>query len=119
MQAKTPIKRLPLILVALAIVAALGLLSSIVTRGFVELSAAKDDKRRLEEERARLERHIESLSATIEAVSNDPEAVESIARKDLGWVGPGEEVIIMATPTPPPPLEGLTEAGSEPILRLP
>ncbi len=119
MQAKTPIKRLPLILVALAIVAALGLLSSIVTQGYADLAAAKAEKRRLEEERVRLQRHIESLTATIDAVSSDPEAVESLARYDLGWIGPGEEVIVLATPTPPPPLEDLTEEGAEPILRLP
>ena len=117
--AKTPIKRLPLILVALTIVAALGLLSSIVTQGFADLEAAKAEKRRLEEERVRLQRHIESLSATIDAVSSDPEAVESVARHDLGWIGPEEEIIVLATPPPPPPLEDLTEEGAEPILRLP
>lgn len=119
MQAKTPIKRLPLILAAIAIVVALGLLSSIVTRGFAELATAKAEKRRLEEERAHLNRHIEELSETIDAVVSDLEAVESIARHDLGWIGPGEEVIVLATPTPPPPLEDLTEEGAEPILRLP
>lgn len=112
-------KRLPLILVALAIVTALGLLSSIVTQGFAELSAAKEEKRRLEEERARLERQIENLTETIDAVASSPEAVESIARRDLGWIGPGEEVIVLATPTVPPPLQDLTDKGSEPILRIP
>ncbi len=119
MQAKPPIKRLPLILVALAIIAALGMLSSIVTQGFADLSTAKAEKRRLEEERIQLQRQIENLEATIDAVSTDPEAVESLARHDLGWIGSGEEVIVLATPTPPPLLEGLTEDGAEPILRLP
>ncbi len=119
MQTKNPIKRLPLILVALAIIAALGMLSGIVTQGFADLSTAKAEKRRLEEERIRLQRRIESLSATIDAVSSDPEAVESQARHDLGWIGPGEEVIVLATPTQPPPLKDLTEEGSVPILRLP
>ena len=119
MQTKNPIKRLPLILAALAVIVALGLLSSIVTRGFAELATAKAEKRRLEEERQRLDRHIERLSATIDAVISDPEAVESIARHDLGWIGPGEEVIVLATPTPPPALEDLTDEGADPILRLP
>lgn len=116
---KGRMKRLPLILVALAIVTALGLLSSIVTQGFATLASAKAEKRRLEEERIRLQRRIESLTATIDAMASSPEAVESVARHDLGWIGPDEEVIILATPTPPPPLENLTEGGAEPILRFP
>jgi cell division protein FtsB len=112
-------KRLPLILAALAILVALGLLSSIVTQSYLDLAAGRAEKRRLEEERLRLQRHIDDLAATIGAVTSNPEAVESVARHDLGWIGPGEEVIVLATPTPPPQLEDLTEEGSEPILRLP
>ena len=117
--AKTQINRLSLILVALAIVAALGLLSSIVTQGFGELAAAKAEKQRLEEERERLTQKIETLSATIDAIGSDPKAIESIARYDLGWIGPGEEVVVLATPPPPRPLEDLTDTETEPILRLP
>jgi len=119
MQAKNPIKRLPLILVALAVITALGLLSGIVTQGFADLAAANAEKRRMEEERIRLQRHIERLSEMIDVVASDTEAVESIARHDLGWIGPGEEIIVLATPTPAPPLEDLTDEGAEPILRLP
>ena len=112
-------KRLPVIAAALAVIAALGLLSSIVTQGFTELAAAKAEKRRLEEERARLERRIDLLETTIDAVERSDEAVESLARRELGWIRPGEEVIILATPTPPPPAGDLTDEGAEPILRLP
>ena len=119
MQAKVSFKRLPLILVALAVIAALGLLSGIVTQGFTGLAAAKAEKRRLEEERIHLQRRIERLSEMIDVVTSDSEAVESIARHDLGWIGPGEEVIILATPTPAPPLKDLTDEGADPILRLP
>jgi cell division protein FtsB len=119
MLAKTPFRRLPLILIALAVIAALGLLSGIVTQGFEDLATAKAEKRRLEEERVQLQRRIERLSEMIDVVDNDPEAVESIARHDLGWIGPGEEVIVLATPTPIPPLRDLTDEGADPILRLP
>jgi len=112
-------KRLPLILVALAVLVALGLLSSIITQSYLDLAAGRAEKRRLEEERLRLQRHIRDLSATIHAVSSNPKALESVARHDLGWIGPGEEIIVLATPTPPPRLEGLTDEGPEPILRLP
>ncbi len=117
--AKFEINRLSLILVALAIIAALGLLSSIVTQGFAELATAREEKRRLEAERARLTQRIEDLSATIEAVGSDPETVESIARYELGWIGPGEEIVVLEPPPPPPPLEDLTDSETDPILRLP
>jgi len=119
MRATTSFRRLPLILIALAVIAALGLLSGIVTQGFTDLAAAKAEKRRLEEERVQLHRHIERLSEMIEVVASDSEAVESVARHDLGWVRPGEEVIVLATPTPVPPLQDLTDEGADPILRLP
>jgi len=105
------------VLAILAVVAVLGLLSSVVSQGFVEVAEAEAEQRQLEEEKARLERRIERLEATL-AAADDPEAIESMARAELGWIRPGEQVIILATPTPSTP-PALTGDLPEPILRLP
>ena len=112
-------RRIPLLLVVAAVVAVLGLLSSVATQGFHEVAETEVERRQLEEERARLERRIEHLEATLEAAAENPEAIESMVRSELGWVGPGEQVIIIATPTPSPPPPVLTGDLPEPILRLP
>jgi len=96
------VKRLPLILLALGALLALGFLSSVVTQGFQGMAEAEEERRQLEDERDRLERSIAEIEATLEAVRNDPEAVESMARHELGWIRPGETVLILATPTAPP-----------------
>jgi cell division protein FtsB len=113
------VKRLPLILLGIAAVAGLGLLSSIVTHGFQELDRAEQERARLEEERARLQASIDRLESTLEALRTDPEAVESMARRELGWIRPGERVILIATPTPRQAPPSLTEPTPTPILSLP
>ncbi|MCD4750417.1 MAG: septum formation initiator family protein [Thermoanaerobaculales bacterium] len=112
-------KRLYLVLAVGAALVALGVLSSVVTQGFSEVASTQAELRQLEQERAQLERHIDQLAATIKAVKSDPKAVESIARYELGWIRPGEKVIVLVEPTPPPPPPGLTGEEAEPILRLP
>jgi cell division protein FtsB len=113
------VKRLPLILLGLAVLVALGLLSSIVTHGFQQVARAEEDRRRLEAEKARLERSIAEIEATLEALKTKPEAVESLARHELGWVKPGERVLILATPTPAPLPISPTEPEPTPILSMP
>ncbi len=110
-------RRLPLVLVVAAALVVLGLLSSVVTQGFEELAATRAERRALEAERDRLEARIRSMEATLDALEHDPEAVESVARRDLGWVRPGETVYLLATPTPPP--APLTDPEAVPILSLP
>lgn len=112
-------KRLPLVLLGLATLAALGFLSSVVTQGFQGMAQAEDERRQLEAERVRLERSIAEMEATLEAVRTDPEAVESMARRDLGWIRPGEKVIILATPTPQPLPVSEAEPTPTPIFSLP
>jgi cell division protein FtsB len=113
------VKRLPLYLIGVAVVICLGLLSSIVTQGFQELAAAEQERERLENEKQRLERSIAELEATLDALHSKPEAVESLARHELGWIRPGEKVLIIATPTPPALPVSLTEPTPTPILSLP
>jgi len=112
-------KRLPLILVAVVALVALGVLSSIVTQGFEDMAEAEDERHRLEAEKARLESEIETLEDTLEALENNPEAVESMARKELRYVRPGETVVIIATPTPVPIPVSESDPRPTPILKLP
>jgi cell division protein FtsB len=113
------VKRLPLILAAVIAVVALGVLSSIVTQGFEDMAEAETERLRLEEEKQRLEADIEVLEDTLEALDSDPAAVESLARKELGYIRPGEIVIILATPTPEPLHLSSTEPTPTPILSMP
>lgn len=112
-------KRLPLILAAVFALVALGVLSSIVTQGFEDITAAEDERHELEREKHRLESEIKRLKDTIEALETDPAAVESMARKELHFIRPGETVIIIATPTPAPLQISAMEPTPTPILRLP
>jgi cell division protein FtsB len=111
-------KRLPLIVFAIAVLAALGVFSSIITRGFEELAEAEDERDRLVERKIELSNSIDELEATLRAIRTDPAAVESLARGELEMVRPGDTVILLATPTPPagPSLTGPTPT---PILALP
>jgi cell division protein FtsB len=112
------VKRLPLILLGIAAVAALGFLSSVVTQGFQDVARAEEERRQLEAEKQRLERSIAEIEATLEAVRTNPEAVESMARQELGWIRPGEKVVVLATPTPQPLPISATEPTPTPILSL-
>ena len=111
-------RRLGYALAAALIVAAMGVLSSVATQGFQELGQARAERVRLEARKAELEARIIELEATLDAVTSDPEAVESLARAELGWVRPGETVILLATPTPEP-LEVPAGPQPTPILRSP
>ena len=111
-------RRLPLILLGIGVLVALGAFSSIVTHGFEELAAAEEERERLEKRKLELSDSIEELETTLEAVRTDPAAVESLARAELGMVRPGDTVILLATPTPPPE-PSLTGPTPTPILALP
>jgi len=112
------VRRLPLLLAAVAALVALGVLSSVATQGFRVLGDAEAERDRLLAERTRLESEIERLETTVEALRTDPEAVETLARRELGFVRPGERVLLLATPVPPPPPSSLTVASPTPILTL-
>jgi cell division protein FtsB len=112
-------KRLPLILLALGALAVLGIFLSIVSQGFADLSDAEEERERLKNRAAELEESVDELDETIEAIRSDPAAVESLARRELGWVRPGDTVILLATPTPPAQPAVLTGPEPTPILTLP
>jgi cell division protein FtsB len=110
-------KRLPAVLLAIAALAVLGAFASIVAHGFEELAAAEAEKQRLEARARELAESIAETEEMVAALRNDPAAVESVARVELGMVRPGETVILLATPTPPPP-PSLTGPTPTPILSL-
>ena len=112
-------KRATLILVALGGVIALGVFVSIVSHGFGELDDVEEERDRLKERAVELEKNVAELDETLEAIRTDPAAVESLARRELGWVRPGDTVILLATPTPPPEPVALTVPEPTPILTLP
>ncbi len=111
-------KRLPLILLAVLALVALGVFSSIVTHGFEELAKAEEDRDSLEQRKIELTENIKKYEETIEAIRTDPAAVESLARGELAMVRPGDTVILLATPTPPSG-PSLTGPPPTPILSLP
>ena len=112
-------KRVTLILLALGALVVLGVFTSIVSHGFSELTAAEEERERLKRRAIELEESVEELDETLEAIRTDPAAVESLARRELGWVRPGDTVILLATPTPPPEPVALTAPEPTPILTLP
>jgi cell division protein FtsB len=112
-------RRVTLILLALAALAALGVFSSIVSHGFGELTDAEEERERLIQRAIELEESVAELDETLEAIRTDRAAVESLARRELGWVRPGDTVILLATPTPPPEPVTLTASAPTPILTLP
>jgi cell division protein FtsB len=89
-----------------------------VSRGFGELEAARRERRSLEAERSRLEHRVRVLQETLERLEEDPAATEALARRELGWVRPGETVIYLATPTPAAVAVPLTQPTPTPILSL-
>jgi cell division protein FtsB len=112
-------KRATLILLALGALVVLGIFSSIVSHGFDELSDVEEERDRLKQRTIELEESVAELDETLEAIRTDPAAVESLARRELGWVRPGDTVILLATPTRPPQPAVLTGPTPAPILTLP
>ena len=112
-------RRVTLILLALGALVALGVFSSIVSHGFGELNEVEEERERLKQKTIELRKSVVELDETLEAIRTDPAAVESLARRELGWVRPGDTVILLTTPTPPPQPAVLTGPTQTPILTLP
>jgi cell division protein FtsB len=54
----------------------------------------RQELRNLEAEVENLVRANRALAREIEALRSDPEFMESVARDELGWVRPGERVVV-------------------------
>jgi cell division protein FtsB len=83
------------ILLSLVIVLLFSLLLFIMfsDSGLADLFKLRSEKDRLLQENARLKRENLTLYRTIERLKNDPEYIESIARKELGMIKEGEVIL--------------------------
>ena len=61
--------------------------------GLADLFKLKSDRDRLLQENDRLKQENLSLYRTIERLKNDPEYIESIARKELGMISKDEVIL--------------------------
>jgi len=61
--------------------------------GLADLFKLKSEKDRLLQENIRLKRENLTMYRTIERLKNDPEYIESIARKELGMIQKGEVIL--------------------------
>jgi cell division protein FtsB len=61
--------------------------------GLADLFKLKSEKDRLLQENARLKRENLTMYRMIERLKNDPEYIESIARKELGMIQKGEVIL--------------------------
>ena len=88
------------ILLSIVILALFSLLLFIMfsDNGLADLFKLKSEKDRLVQENIRLKRENLTMYRTIERLKNDPEYIESIARKELGMIKKGE-VILKPTPS--------------------
>jgi len=61
--------------------------------GLADLFKLRSEKDRLLQENARLKRENLTMYRTIERLKNDPDFIESIARKELGMIKKGEVIL--------------------------
>jgi len=62
-------------------------------KGLADLFCLKRDRDRLQQENTRLKKENDALYRTIERLRNDPEYIESIARKELGMIRKDEVIL--------------------------
>ncbi len=66
--------------------------------GLLEARQYRLERDRLAAEMRELQARNAALLAEIESLRTDPLAVERIAREELGWVRPGEKLILLGAP---------------------
>ena len=62
-------------------------------KGLSDFFALKSERDRLLQENMRLKKENDALYRTIERLRNDPEYIESVARKELGMIGKDEVIL--------------------------
>lgn len=87
-------KRLPLVIAAV-LLAATFLYSIFGEVGIVNTYKIYETKKQLEEENDRLRKEIAELRKQVENLRSNPQAIEEIARKELGLIGKEENVIVL------------------------
>jgi len=83
------------VLLAIAILALFSLLLFIMfsDNGLADLFQLRSERDRLLQENERLKQENLTLFRTIDRLKNDPEYIESIARKELGMIRKGEVIL--------------------------
>lgn len=61
-------------------------------RGIVEMMKKRQEGRALQQEVEKLRSDNERLLVEIDKLKNDPATIEDVARRELGWIKPGEKV---------------------------
>ncbi len=78
------------LLIALVAIIALGAFVTLARHGLVDLVRLSAERDALQEEKATINRRNQELLAEIERLKTDPQAVEAVAREELGLAKPGE-----------------------------
>jgi cell division protein FtsB len=83
------------------------LLATFGLRGWQDVSRARARERALAEQVAATEARIAELKRRIARLQDDPVTLDRMAREQLGWVAPGDVVIVLPEPpaADPPPVE--------------
>lgn len=81
------------ILLAMILLATLGICSTVIVRSRVELKASTLEYGRMNDEIASMRRANTSLQVEIHRMANDPSTIESAARERLGMVRPSDIVV--------------------------
>lgn len=81
------------ILLAMILLATLGICSTVIVRSRVELKASTLEYGRMNTEIASIRRANTSLQVEIQRMTNDPTTIESAARERLGMVRPSDIVV--------------------------
>jgi cell division protein FtsB len=85
------------------VVAVLALLSLAATRAVQALETARERESRLTGEIEREEEAVLALTEQVGRLRRDPLALETAAREELGWVRPGELLVVFESDPPPRP----------------
>ena len=85
-------------------------------RGFLAMLKARQQYRTLESSLARARTENAQLREQARRLREDPQAIEDIARRELGLIRPGEKVFIIKDVAPPraPTVPGPPESSSSP-----
>ncbi len=81
--------------IALIVLAVLGLMSTAAFKSYRDLESAKNYERGLLEKIAGAKERIQALDNRIERIRHDPVMLERLAREDLGLVHDGDVVIVL------------------------
>jgi cell division protein FtsB len=88
-----PVRRLPP-LVVLAAALVLALLAAAGVKSHQDLAAARGRESTLRASIASTEASVRDLRRRVERLRDDPVLLERIAREDLGWIRPGDVVVV-------------------------